>query len=44
MSVNQKMTAIADAIRDKTGGTSPLTLDDMAAAVPEVFEAGKSSE
>lgn len=30
MSVNSKMTAIADAIRAKTGGTSTLTLDQMA--------------
>lgn len=30
MSVNSKMTAIADAIREKTGGTSTLTLDQMA--------------
>lgn len=27
--VNEKMTAIADAIRSKTGGTSSLTLDTM---------------
>ncbi len=30
MSVNEKMTAIADAIRAKTGGTDPLSLDAMA--------------
>lgn len=30
MSVNSKMTAIADAIRAKTGGTNALTLDQMA--------------
>lgn len=29
MSVNSKMTAIADAIRAKTGKTAPLTLDQM---------------
>lgn len=29
MSVNEKMTAIADAIRTKTNGTEKLTLDDM---------------
>ena len=40
MSVNSKMTAIADAIREKTGGTDALTLDGMAAAIPEVFAAG----
>lgn len=44
MSVNEKMTAIADAIREKTGGTDALTLDGMAAAVPEVYTAGKQSE
>lgn len=30
MSVKEKMTAIADAIREKTGGTATLTLDEMA--------------
>lgn len=43
MSVGEKMTAIASAIRDKTGSTAPLTLDGMAAAVPQVFEAGKQA-
>ena len=43
MSVNSKMTAIADNIRDKTGGTDLLTLDDMAEGVNEVYEAGKAS-
>ena len=33
MSVNEKMTAIADAIRTKTGGTDSLTLDGMAEAI-----------
>lgn len=33
MSVNSKMTAIADAIRAKTGGTSTLTLDQMATEI-----------
>ena len=42
--VNEKMTAIADAIREKTGGTEALTLDGMAEAVPGVYEAGKKSE
>lgn len=41
MSVQEKMTAIADAIRSKTGKTETLGLDAMAAAVPEVYEAGK---
>lgn len=44
MSVNAKMTAIADAIRDKTGGSEALTLDDMASGVNEVYEAGKLAE
>lgn len=38
------MTAIADAIRAKTGGTEVLTLDAMAAGVDEVFAAGEKSE
>lgn len=33
MSVNEKMTAIANAIRGKTGGTSALTLDQMATEI-----------
>lgn len=41
--VNDKMTAIADAIRDKTDGTDALTLDGMAAEIPKVYEAGKAS-
>ena len=44
MSVNEKMTAIADNIRSKTGGTEALTLDDMANGVNEVYEAGKKAE
>ena len=44
MSVNEKMTAIADAIRDKTGGTDALTLDCMAEAVPAVYESGQKAE
>ena len=36
MSVNSKMTAIADAIREKTGGTDPLTLDQMAAEIESI--------
>lgn len=42
MSVNSKMTAIADAIREKTGGTDLLSLDEMAAGVDETYEAGKT--
>lgn len=40
--VNEKMTAIADAIRDKTGGVDKLTLDGMAAAIPLVYGAGEA--
>jgi len=36
MSVNEKMTAIADAIREKTGGTETLTLDEMAQAIRSI--------
>lgn len=36
MSVNEKMTAIADAIRAKTGGTDKLTLDQMAADIEAI--------
>lgn len=36
MSVNSKMTAIADAIREKTGGTDPLTLDQMAGQIADI--------
>lgn len=44
MSVNSKMTAIADEIRAKTGGVGALTLDDMASEVPKVYDAGKKAE
>ena len=53
MSVNSKMTAIADAIRSKTGLTGTLTLDGMADAVngistgtelPELSNPGTSSD
>lgn len=36
MSVNSKMTAIADAIRAKTGDTSALTLDQMAIDIANI--------
>lgn len=42
--VNEKMTAIADAIRNKTGETEPLTLDEMANGITTVYEAGKQAE
>ena len=38
--VNEKLTAIADAIRTKTGGTGKLNLDQMAAGVTDVYQAG----
>ena len=40
MSVNEKMTAIADAIRSKTGETEKLTLDAMAQAIPGIYDKG----
>ena len=40
MSVNEKMKAIADAIREKTKETEPLTLDAMATEIPKVFDIG----
>lgn len=40
MSVYSKMTAIADAIRGKTGGTSPLTLDQMTEAIASIQAGG----
>lgn len=43
MSVNSKMTAIADAIREKTGDTALLTLDGMAAAIAGL-ELGSTDE
>ena len=43
MSVNEKMTAIADAVRIKTGSTQKLSLDGIADGVEDVFEAGKKT-
>lgn len=43
MSVNEKMKAIADAIRGKTGGTDSLTLDQMAAAIAGIETGGGGS-
>lgn len=40
MSVNEKMTAIADAIRAKTGGTDTLTLDQMATEIANISGGG----
>ena len=42
--VNGKMTAIADVIREKTGGTEPLTLDGMAGDIPKVYNAGEQAQ
>lgn len=44
MSVNEKMTAIADAIRDRTGGTEKMGLDQMAAGVEQVYVSGKQAQ
>lgn len=44
MSVNSKMTAIADAIRGKTGKTDTLTLDQMATEIAGIETGGGSSE
>lgn len=43
MGVNEKMTAIADAIREKTGTTESLTLDGMAEAISLLSLGGGSS-
>ena len=40
MSVASKMTAIADAIRAKTGGTTEMTLDQMATAISGIQTGG----
>lgn len=40
MSVNSKMTAIADAIRGKTGKTDSLTLDQMATEIATIETGG----
>ena len=42
--VNEKMTAIADAIRDKTGKTDALTLDNMAEDISRVYESGQKAQ
>ena len=44
MALTDKLTAIADNIRSKTGGTEPLTLDGMASGVNEVYDKGKEDE
>lgn len=40
MTVNKKMTAIANAIRSRTGETEKLSLDDMASGVNDVYDVG----
>ena len=40
MSVKEKMTAIADAIRAKTGRSDTLTLDEMAQAIGSITASG----
>lgn len=44
MSVNEKMTAIANAIRERTGGTDKLSLDEMAAAINGLTDVITSAE
>ena len=44
MSVNEKMKAIADAIRDKTGKTEEMTLDQMATEIAGIETGGGSEE
>lgn len=44
MSVKEKMTIIADNIRDKTENTEKLNLDTIASGVNEVHKAGKYEE
>lgn len=43
MSVNSKMTAIADAIREKTGSTDLLSLDAIEESISQVFDLGKDA-
>lgn len=44
MSVNDKMTAIANAIRTKTGSTAKLSLDGMATAIAGITAGGGGIE
>ena len=43
MSVREKLTAIADAIRNRTGETSLMSLDAMAQGVDAVFDEGQTA-
>lgn len=40
MSVNEKLSAIANNIRGKTRDANALSLDDMAASIDDVWQAG----
>ena len=40
MALTDKLTAIADAVRSKTGGTKPLTLDQMAVEIENISAGG----
>lgn len=40
----EKLTAIADSIREKTGETDTITIDEIPNKMNEVFEAGKKSQ
>ena len=41
--LTDKLTAIADAIRSKTGSTEPMTLDEMVTAIANITVGGGSS-
>lgn len=41
MALTDKLTAIADAVRAKTGGAEPLTLDEIAAAISGISGGGE---
>lgn len=43
MALTDKLTAIGDAIRGKTGGTEPLTLDQMATEIANISSGGGGS-
>lgn len=43
MALTDKLTAIADAIRSKTGTTEPMTLDEMVTAIANITVGGGSS-
>ena len=43
MALTDKLTAIADAVREKTGGTEEMTLDQMAVAIAGITAGGGGS-